>query len=58
MIEIEPGDKELISDLVEALPRLKRYRLTESQKVFLGKLEAIMAFSKQDPGLAINEMIE
>jgi hypothetical protein len=58
MIEIEPEDKDLIHDLVDALPRLKQYRLTESQRIFLEKLEAMLTVAEHNTSLEVNEMIQ
>ena len=34
-------EKKLLIELFEALPRLRQYRLTEAQRVFVEKLDAM-----------------
>lgn len=58
MQEWEREEEELIHDVVDTLPRLKQYRLSEPQKVFLEKLEGMVEQATKRASLAINETIQ
>lgn len=42
-------DEELFRSVIDALPRLKQYRLSESQRVFIERIEKMKIVEQQAP---------
>jgi hypothetical protein len=55
--DIDKNEEELLREVIEALPRLKQYRLSGAQKIFVEKLERIVEQAKREASLSVNEMI-
>jgi hypothetical protein len=56
--DLGKNEEELLREVIEALPRLKQYRLSGAQRVFVEKLERIVEQVKQEESLNMNEMIQ
>lgn len=50
--------EKLLLRVIEALPRLKGYRLTEAQKAFIEKFEQIVEGQKRQVRLVVEEVVE